>query len=166
MLGLTRRDGEAAVARPYAATPTRWDPWSDFNRIRSEMDTLFDRFFGPGPRYGETAAGFAPAVDLYETKEEFVLNAYLPGLSREDIHLEVIGATLHIWGERKSLLPEKEAVIHIAQGGQGTFDFRYTLPVEVKAEEVKATYRNGVMEVRLPKAEWARPRPVEVQIEG
>jgi HSP20 family protein len=166
MLGLTRRNGETALARPYGPSVTRWDPWSDFNRIRAEMDTLFDRFFGPSLRYAEGSPGFAPAVDLYETKEEFVFNAYLPGMSREDIHLEVIGSTLHLWGERKSTLPERDAVIHVAQGAQGTFDFRYTLPVEVQADGVKATYRNGVMEVRLPKAEWAKPRPVEVQIEG
>lgn len=165
MLGLTRRNGETALTRPLGTTLGRWDPWGDFNRIRAEMDSLFERFFGQMPRYAE-GIGFAPAVDLYETKEEFVFNIALPGMSREDIHLEVIGNTVHVWGERKTALPEQDAVIHLAQSGTGAFDFRYTLPVEVKTDQVKATYRNGVMEIRLPKADWARPKAIEVQIEG
>jgi HSP20 family protein len=114
----------------------------------------------------EEKVGFTPAVDLYETAEEMVLHAYLPGMSREDIHLEVVGETLHLSGETKPRTPETEATVHLAEGNYGRFDFRYTLPVEVKTDQCKAVYRNGVLEVRLPKTEAARPKPVEITVEG
>lgn len=166
MLGLARRNNKTALARPERTWIGRWDPWSEFSRIRSEMDRLFGELFGQTPRLFEGAGTFTPAVDLYETANEVVLNAYLPGMSREDIHLEVIGDTIHLWGESKSNVPEKDVTVYLAQGGFGRFDLRYSLPVEVKPEECKAVYRNGVLEVHLPKAESAKPRPVEVQIAG
>jgi HSP20 family protein len=118
------------------------------------------------PRWTAGISTYTPAVDIYETADEVVLNAYLPGMSREDIHVEVLGDTIHISGESKPNLPEKDVTVHLAQGGFGQFDLRYTLPAEVKADQVKAVYRNGVLEIRLPKAESAKPQPVEVQIEG
>lgn len=168
MLGLTRHDGGTTLARTPSSGTTigRWDPWSEFSRLRSEMDTLFDRFFGETPRLIQGIGTFTPAVDLYETPEELVLSAYLPGMSREDIHLEVVGDTLHLWGERKPITPEKDVTIHLAQGVSGQFDFRCGLPVEVKPDAVKAVYRDGVLEVRLPKAESAKPKPVEIRIQG
>jgi HSP20 family protein len=164
MLGLTRRN-ETALTRPTTAA-TRWDPWGEFDRLRTEMDQMFDRFLPRTARWSEASPVFSPAVDLYETADDVVLNAYLPGMSREDIHLEVLGDTIHIWGESKPNIPEKDVTVHLVQGGFGQFDFRYRLPVEVSAEGCKATYRNGVLEIRLPKSEAAKPRSIEVQIAG
>lgn len=166
MFGLKRRDGEVSLARPQAEI-LRWDPWSEFHRLRSEMDRLFGSLFGPTPEWlGAGASTYTPPVDLYETTDELILNAYLPGMSREDIHVELVGDTLHIRGESKPSVPEKGAIVHLAQGGYGRFDLRYTLPAEVKADAVKATYRNGVLEVRLPKVETAQRKPVEIKVEG
>jgi HSP20 family protein len=167
MFGLTRQNGETRLARPAAAGISRWDPWSEFNRIRQEMDNLFGGFVGVAPRATTEAFGmWAPSVDLYETADDIVLNAYLPGMSREDIHLEVLGSTIHLSGESKANIPDEGTTVHFTQGGYGRFDLRYRLPAEVSADQVKATYRNGVLEVRMPKAESAKPRAVEVQIEG
>ena len=166
MLGLTRRDSETAVPRTEHAEMGRWDPWSEFHRLRAEMDRLFGGVIGPMPRRFEGRTGYIPAVDLYETAEEVVLNAYLPGMSREDIHLEVVGETLHLTGETKPPVPEKDTTVHLAEGNFGRFDFRYTLPVEVKTAECTAIYRNGVLEVRLPKSEAAKPKPVEIRVDG
>jgi HSP20 family protein len=166
MLGLARRNGETAVPRPERAELTRWDLWNEFHRLREEMDRLFGGVIGPIPRLAGGQTGYTPAVDLYETAEEVVLNAYLPGMSREDIHLEVVGEILHLTGETKPQVPEQDTTVHLAEGKFGRFDFRYTLPVEVKAAECTAIYRNGVLEVRLPKTEAARPKPVEITVEG
>jgi HSP20 family protein len=166
MLGALRRNGETALTRPRTEVVPRWDPWEEFAQIRTEMDRLFSGLFGPTPRWTEGASTFTPAVDLYETTEEVVLNTYLPGISREDLHIDVTGDTIRIIGETKSAVPEREVTVHVAQGGYGKFDFRYGLPLEIKPDQVKATYRNGVLEVRLPKAEVAKPRPVQVQIDG
>jgi HSP20 family protein len=166
MFGLTRRNADTAVARPERTEIRRWDPWSEFTRIRSEMDQLFGNFFGPIPRLTSEIDAFTPAADLYETADEVVVSAHLPGVSREDIHVEVIGDTLHISGESKPTVPEKDVTVHLAQSSYGKFDFRCSLPAEVKVEQVKATYRNGVLEIHLPKTEEAKPKPVEVKIEG
>ena len=166
MLGLTRRNEETALNRGSGTGMARWDPWNEFTRLRSEMDSLFGSLFGQTPRLFEGIRTFTPAVDLYETAAEVVLNAYLPGMSREDIHVEVTGNTIHISGESKPNVPEKDVTVHLVQGGYGRFDLQYSLPAEVDANQIRAIYRNGILEVRLPKAESAKPKPVEVQVEG
>jgi HSP20 family protein len=166
MLGLTRGKGTAPLARAPRPEIGRYDPWTELNRFRGEIDPFFRAFFGPPFRAMEESGVFTPPVDLYETAEELVLHVYLPRLSREDVHLEVEGDTIHLWGETKPTVPEKEVTIHLAQGGYGAFDLRYRLPVEVQTEKCAATYRNGILEVRLPKVEAARPRKVEIRVEG
>jgi HSP20 family protein len=166
MLGLTRRNPETALAQPPRPAMERWNPWGEFDRIRAEMDRLFGGLVGTAPRWTVEPGVFTPTVDLYETTDEVVVNAYLPGMSREDIHLEVMGNTLRLYGETKPAVPEKDVTVHLAEGTYGRFEFRYALPVEVKAEECRAAYRNGVLEVRLPKAESAKPKPVEIRVEG
>jgi HSP20 family protein len=124
-----------------------------------------DPFVAPGPATGGSHR-WAPAIDLYETPEDLFLNAYLPGMSREEIHVQVEGNTVRLSGSGKPHLPEGEVTVHLAQGGFGKFDIRYTLPVEVQSDAVQAVYRNGILELRLPKAEAARRRVVEVQVEA
>jgi HSP20 family protein len=124
-----------------------------------------DPFAAPGPA-NSGSHRWAPAIDLYETPEDLFLNAYLPGMSREEIHVQVEGNTVRLSGSGKPNLPEGEVTVHLAQGGFGKFDIRYTLPVEVQSDAVQAVYRNGILELRLPKAESARRRVVEVQVEA
>jgi HSP20 family protein len=166
MLGLRRRDEETALARPLGTEAVPWNPWTEFDRLRAEMDRLFGGVLGPPPRLMRGLGTFTPAVDMYETADEVVLNAYLPGISREDIHLELVGDTIRITGEIKTAVPEKEVTVHQAEGAYGRFDLRYALPVEVKPEACKAVYRNGMLEIRFPKAEAAKPKPIEIRVEG
>jgi HSP20 family protein len=172
MLGLKRRDDETALGRALGTEVVPWNPWTEFDRLRAEMDRLFGGVLGPPPRlmkaeYPLAVGGtFTPAVDMYETAEEVVLNTYLPGISREDIHLELVGDTIRITGEIKAAVPEKEVTVHQAEGAFGRFDLRYALPVEVKPEACKAVYRNGMLEIRFPKAETAKPKPIEIRVEG
>jgi HSP20 family protein len=172
MLELTRRNGETGRPERHgntlpAANPIgHWDPWNEFSVLNGALDRLFTGLFGTVPRPAEGKTTFHPEIDLYETAEELVVNAYLPGVNREDLHLEVLGDTLRITGEVKPNIPEASTRVYVAQGRCGKFDLRYTLPIEIIAEKVKATYRRGVLQVRLPRAKVARPSQVEVQIEG
>jgi HSP20 family protein len=166
MFGLARRGNEVPLARPTGPEMLLWEPWPEFERLRAEMDRLFGGVMSAPKDWPAEGKAFMPTVDLYETENELVMNAYLPGLSPEDIHLEVLGDTLRLTGETKSNVPEKEVTVHRAEGAYGRFDLRYTLPVEVKAEECRATYRNGMLEVHMPKVEIAKPTPVEVRVEG
>jgi HSP20 family protein len=172
MLELTRRNGESGrrerqgTTWPVAAPIGHWDPWNEFSVLNGALDRLFTGLFGTVPRPAEGKTTFHPEIDLYETAEELVVNAYLPGVNREDLHLEVLGDTLRITGEVKQNIPETSTRVYVAQGRSGEFDLRYTLPIEIIAEQVKATYRSGVLRVRLPRAEAVRPNQVEVRIEG
>jgi HSP20 family protein len=166
MIGLRRRENETALARPLGMELTPWHPWTEFTRLRDEMDRLFDGVLGRPPRMLQELGRYTPAVDLYETADEVVLNVHLPGISREDIHLGVEGDTLHITGETKPSVPEKEVTVHQAQGAFGRFDLRYTMPATVMPDKCKAVYRNGLLEVRLPKVETTAPPPVEIPVEG
>jgi HSP20 family protein len=178
MIELTRRNGDRSEATPGGrrerreatwpvATPIgHWDPWNEFSRLNGALDHLFTGLFGTVPRPVEGTTTFTPEIDLYETAEELVVNLYLPGINREDLHVEVLGDTLRITGEVKQSIPETTTRVYVAQGRAGKFDLQYTLPIEIIAEQVKATYRRGVLEVRLPRAITARPSQVDVRIEG
>lgn len=163
MLGMKRRDTEMTTLRPQE-TP-RVEPWGELGKLHAEMDRLFGNVLGPIPWWGDGTV-FTPAVDLYETEGEVVMNVYLPGLTLEDIHLNITGNTLLIAGERKPAVPEDGTKTHLTQGAYGRFEVRYTLPAEIRADETKATLRNGMLEVKLPKQEPAPPKTVEIAVEG
>jgi HSP20 family protein len=166
MFERTRSKDAAPLALPRFTEFGRVDPWMELNRVRTEMDPLFRAIFGLTPRLVEGTSVFAPPVDLYQTTEELVLRAYLPGVSSEDVHLEVVGDTIHLWGETKPITPEKGVTIHLSGGCYGPFDLRYALPVEIQTKRCTANYRGGILEVHLPKVETAQPHPVEIRVEG
>jgi len=143
----------------------RWDPWGDFTDLRRQMDAWFHQAAMNSSRLFGEGYHFVPPVDLYETPDEFVLLCYLPGMSQQEIQVEVTGDTVSISGERRSAIPEAEGItIHQLHGAYGQFSAAYTLPLPIQGEAVQATYQNGVLELRLPKVEAARPRTVAVQI--
>lgn len=166
MFGLVRTNPGATIQR---AGQQRWDPWSDMERMRQEMDELVTRAFGFTPIQqlvgGPTAAGLPP-VELYETEDRFLLRAHVPGMSREDLNLEVQAGKVALWGERRAQSPAEDAKVHVNTAVYGNFRFEYALPVEINADAAKATYRDGILEVTLPKAEPARPKSLKVAIEG
>jgi len=144
----------------------RWMPPSpplrDLVTMHEEMNRLFDDAFGrPGAR---SAFDFVPVVDIEETAEQFVVRMDLPGVSQKDVKVHVMGDTLTIRGERKQEGAEKDGNWLRCERSHGTFERSFTLGAPVRADQVKATYRDGVLEVGVPKAEEARLREVEVKI--
>jgi HSP20 family protein len=137
-------------------------------RMRREMDDVVTRAFGFTPLgrlYPETASRAALPVEFWETEEQYQLRAHLPGLSREDINLETTANKVALWGERRAQTPE-DAKVHLSTATYGSFRFEYELPLEIKPDEVKATYRDGILEVVLPKIELPQAKSVKVNIEG
>lgn len=161
MRGLVRREPENVVAR--------WNPFREMEQFRREMDDLFGRFFDWRPTAVATPAEFefTPALDVYETPEEFVVFVSAPGVSEKDLHVELSNGTLTVSGERKALIEGEQVQAHYVSrmGGYGKFSVTYTLPTAIDENRVKAVYRNGVLEVRLPKAESAKPKTVKVEFE-
>lgn len=144
----------------------RWNPTAapmrDLFTMHQEMNRLFDGACGRSS--ARSAFAFVPAVEVEETPEQFVLRVDLPGVAQKDVKVHVIGDTLTIRGERKQEGSEKESNWLRCERTYGTFERSFTLGAPVRADQVKATSKDGVLEVSVPKAEEARVREVEVKI--
>jgi len=149
--------------RPFA-TIERWEPLRNVSDVQGEMNRLFDSFFG---RPVSTAAGtraWGPVFDMYETKDELVLNVELPGVREKDISLSITGDLLTVKGERAFNQELKdENYVHLERV-YGKFERSIQLPMPVQADRVKATFRDGVLEVKLPKAEEVKPKDIKIDI--
>jgi HSP20 family protein len=109
--------------------------------------------------------GWPPAVDMFERDNEVVVRAEIPDMSKEDIDISVLGNTLTIQGERKAEEEVKEDDYYCREHSYGKFQRDITLPQGVDAENIKASYKNGILEVVLPKTEEAKPKKIEVAVE-
>ena len=145
-------------------SPTRLAPMRDLPSIQDEVNHLFDSFFTRGSLRGDLNAVFTPSVDIEETAEEFVIKADLPGVSQKDVKVSLMGDTLTIRGERKQETTAQDGSHHRLERVHGTFERSFSLGTPVRNDKVKAQYRDGVLEVRVAKAEEARMREIEVQV--
>jgi len=143
------------------------NPFKDIEKVRSEMDRLWDTFlFGRPQRRGfEEIAEWLPAVDVTETKSEIVVNAEIPGMEAKDIDISLNGGTLTIRGEKKQEKEEKEEAYHLIERRYGTFTRSIPLPKEVDSNRASASYKNGVLKVRLPKSVEAEKKEVKIKVE-
>jgi HSP20 family protein len=149
--------------RPFQNTV---DPFRDLNDIQSEVNRLFDNFFSR-PTQGQGTGMdrvWAPAVDMYETKDELVVAAEIPGLNEKDIHLSISGDMLTIRGERQWNRETKQEQYYRGERWFGRFERTLPLPIPVQADKVKATYRDGVLTVMLPKAEEIKPKEIKIEL--
>jgi HSP20 family protein len=132
---------------------------------REPLDDLFGRFFDNwlSPRVTGEAHEWEPAVDMIDRKDEIVLRADLPGLEQKDISVSVEGGVLSIRGERQEQREEKEEDYYYSERWTGGFYRALTLPPGVDADKIKATFKNGVLEVHIPKTKQASGKRVEIQ---
>ena len=149
----------------------RWRPLGTlmegpFRDIQSEMNRLFDSFMG---RPMTTASGtgsrtWEPLVDMYETPDDVVLNFDLPGVSQKDISLSITGDVITVQGERPFSEPlNDDRHLHVERA-YGRFARSLRLPMRVDARRVCATYREGVLQVRVPKAEEVRAKEIKIDV--
>ena len=141
----------------------RFDPFRDLTTLREEMNRLFTRTLGEGSGGGST---WTPAVDIFDRADAIVLRAELPGLSAEDIDIEVDDSVLTLRGERRFEDTVEEGRYYRLERAYGHFQRSVTLPQGVKADEISATFDQGVLTVRVPKAEEVRPRKIAVATNG
>jgi HSP20 family protein len=113
---------------------------------------------------GELPDAFFPAVDIEEVGDEFILRADLPGVSQKDVKVSLMGETLTIRGERKQETSKADATAVRFERLYGTFERTFTLGVPVRNDKVRALYRDGVLEIHVPKAEEAKLKEIEVQV--
>ena len=139
----------------------RWDPAREVDSLQSEVNRVFDAFFGYGGTRGANRR-WIPAMDLVETGDQLVLRADLPGLTKDDLDIEVKDGVLTVSGERKAEHEEKTEGFYRMERVFGTFSRSLTLPKGVDANRVEAEFDNGVLELRIPKPEDAKPQRVQI----
>ena len=147
--------------RPFGASMDRWGNMSD---IQNEVNRLFDSFFARPGGSGAPGRSWAPAVDLYETKDDLVLTMEVPGVRDKDVSVSITGDLLTVKGERRFEHDVKEQQLLHVERAYGKFERLVQLPIPVQADKVKASYRDGVLEVKLPKTEEIKPKEIKVDI--
>ena len=130
----------------------RWDPFRELEGLRARLSD--ESLFG----------GWSPAVDIQETDHEFILKADLPDVKKEDVKVELEDGVLTVEGERTKEKEDKGKRFHKVERAYGTFVRHFTLPTEVDGPNVKAEFKDGVLNVRLPKAVNAKPKAIDVKV--
>ena len=150
--------------RPFG-TVDRWEPFRNLVDIQGEVNRLFDAFAGR-PLAGATpgARTWMPSVDMVETKDDLVLRVEVPGVREKDVAVSITGDLLTIRGERRWDDETKDQKVLHVERAYGQFERLIQLPMAVQAEKVKASYRDGVLEITLPKAEELKPREIKINI--
>lgn len=140
----------------------RWEPAREMMTLREAMDRLFDdAFTRPLSLGGNTWS--VPAVDMYQTDNEVVVKAALPGIKADEVQINVTGEVLTIKGETKQENETKEKAYHIREQRWGTFERSLILPTEVVADKAKADFENGILTITLPKAEEVKPKTISIK---
>jgi HSP20 family protein len=145
----------------------RWRPTRDLLNIRDEVNRLFDNFFTglPERRRGLLEGEWAPSVDIAETDNEVVVTAELPGVKQDDVDITITDDVLTLKGEKKEEKEVKEKNYHRIERSYGSFQRSVSLPAGVQADKAKATYKDGVLHITVPKTEEAKPKQIKINVE-
>lgn len=148
-------------------TITRYDPFRDLRSLQDEVNRLFTGNVGRTfDDEGIARGSWHPSVDIYENKDQIVLEAELPGMNREDFDLSIENNVITLRGERRFEKKEETDNYHRVERAYGSFTRSFTLPNTVSGEGANADYRNGVLRVTIPKREETKARRIEVKGEG
>ncbi len=150
--------------RPFSATVSRWEPFQGIADIQQEMNRLFDSFFGRPTTMTTAERMWIPLCDVYETRDDIHVDVELPGVREKEISLTVTGDVLTVRGERKWDRETSDEGFHRMERVYGKFERSIPLPLPVQTDRVKAVFRDGVLQVKLPKAEEVKPREIKIDI--
>jgi HSP20 family protein len=140
----------------------RFEPAREVDSLQSEVNRVFDAFFGNGAGNGTRARRWVPPMDLVETESHLVLRADLPGMSRDDVAIEIKDGVLTVAGERRALDEDKSQGYYRVERAFGRFSRSLTIPDGIDVDAVDAEFSDGVLEVRIPKPEERKPHRVRI----
>jgi HSP20 family protein len=145
-------------------------PWRSlwelrFPALKDEMDKLFEDFFGRAGFPSITEGGWLPAVDVHETKKDVFVILDLPAVNPKEVSISIVDNRLTIKGERKKEEETKEENYYKSERLYGTFQRVVQLPAEVVGDKAKATYKDGVLKITVPKSQKAVPKEIKVEVE-
>jgi len=141
----------------------RWEPAREMMSLREAMDRLFEDAFTRPFSLRERDGWSVPAIDMYQTDNEVVVKAALPGIKADEVQINVSGDVLSLKGEMKHEEEKKDKAWHIHEQRWGSFERSVSLPTSVVAEKAKAEFENGVLTITLPKAEEVKPKTITVK---
>lgn len=140
----------------------KYDPFRELRSLQDEMNRLFMNNLSRGSEEGFRSGSWNPSVDIFENKENLVLEAELPGMKREDVDVSIENSVLTIRGERKFEKRDEGDSYHRVERSYGSFTRSFTLPQTVTAEGATADFTNGVLRVQLPKRAETKARKIEI----
>jgi HSP20 family protein len=142
---------------------TRWDPFRDLSILQERMNRLFEDA-GRGYRGDEAAATttWSPAVDIFETENDIMVKAELPGIERKDITLNLDNNVLTLKGERKFEKETRQENYHRIERAYGGFSRAFSIPAIVDEEKIRADYKDGILTIALPKKEQVKPKQIKI----
>lgn len=145
---------------------TRWNPFREMEEMEKRLSTLFGRqaLRADGEKEALTMAEWSPLVDITEDEKEYLIKAEVPDVKKENVKLKIQDDVLTISGERKSEKEEKGRKYHRVERTYGSFMRSFTLPEDADGSKVSAEYKDGMLNVHLPKSETAKPRSIEVKV--
>ncbi|TWI75348.1 HSP20 family protein [Desulfobotulus alkaliphilus] len=148
-------------------TLVRWEPFRNVASLQDRINRMFDDAFNKARDIDENAMGaWRPSVDIFETETAIVLEAELPGVTRDDITVEVENNVLSLKGERREIREVEEERYYRRERIVGRFHRAFTLPVDVNHEQIKANFQNGILRLEVPKPEEKKPKKIAIQVEN
>ena len=142
----------------------KYDPFHDLRNLQDEMNRLFSGSISRGGSQDEVLRGaWTPSVDIFENKNEIVLEAELPGMNSEDVNISIENNVLTLHSERKFEKKDEGDNFHRVERSYGSFTRSFTLPPTVSSENAQAEFQNGVLRLTLAKREEAKPRRIEIK---
>lgn len=150
-------------------TLVKWNPVADYlpqvSHLNREINRMFDSFFRGGSLDdGSYGSAWAPAVDIHERDDAYVIEAELPGLAKEDIKVSIENNVLTLRGERSSEKKDHRGEYLRMERSYGSFVRSFTLPTTIKSEKAEAEYRDGILTITVPKADEAKPRNIDLKV--
>jgi HSP20 family protein len=144
----------------------RWDPFRELEEVSDRLNRMFARPAVSGTNGKETmiVADWTPSVDISETEGEYQIKAEIPDVRKEDVKVTVEDGVLTIQGQRKQEKEEKGTKYHRIERSYGSFARTFSLPDVIETDKVKAEFKDGVLNLHLPKSEKAKPKAIEVKV--
>ena len=148
-------------------TLVKWDPFRDVEKLQNRINRMFEDSFGHtrDPDHETSLCAWRPPVDIYETENGIVLAAELPGVGKENISVEVKDNILTLKGERTANQNILEKNLYRQERCYGTFQRSFTLQQNIQPKLIKANFKDGVLEIEIPKPEEEQPKQISVKVE-
>ena len=142
----------------------RLNPFHELTDLQTEIDEAFNAYFGIRPRMAARERTWTPPIDVYETRDDLVVAVELSGVREKDIQLSMTGDVLSLRGQRGIAADAREESYHRIERWSGPFERHVQLPIPVQEDKIRASYRDGVLEIRLPKLSDVKPREIKIEV--